>query len=472
MKKYMTVLLLAAIAGTAMAQPTFQPKHPGILARQMEQRQMKIEVAPVQKLTQAKPSAATTRATIWHDLQLDSVVVKTAGDVVKKAEYNEYHANGTKAKTVVMAPDWEGNLNEFTHTEWTEDYPLKGSSMTQFGYDTLGIYRAVYKMELHDDYGYSYLKYNGITGELKPVERVSTTFNEKKYVQSQTYYWYDENGKELPEDSIVYTYDEKDRLVRETYFLADKNGQLEEMGYFETTYTEVETPSGPGTLARLTDSDEIFRQDSIYSDDQKYQYFAYYTKENQTEWQIKEDRTSQDFDSTFLNLRFFYEDNAVKSGEKIEVETKYKEDDKGYETYYVAHEYSCGADTTQWLLLRKTEEDFYTYGTKYGREGSDHQTFIYEADEKGELQSVSSVMIVENCDWISEYTYFVSETYLGDEMRDVFTYYYYHDPNTTGISSIEAQAKDGVIYDLSGRRLSNDQRGAFMIKNGRVVVVK
>lgn len=470
MRKNITVLLLAAIAGTAIAQQTFQPKHPGILASQMEQRQMKIEVSPVQKQSQTNPSSVATRARIWHDLQLDSVYVKQA-DQVKQGEYHEYHANGNKAKTVKKTLDRDGNLKEYTRTEWTDDYPLKGSSMTQFGYDTLGIYRAVYKKELHDDYGYSYLEYNGITGELKPVERLSTTLNDKKYVQSEAYYWYDENGKELPEDSIVYTYDEKDRLVRETYFLADKNGQMEEQGFFETTYTEVETPSGPGTLVRMTDSEEIFRQDSIYSNDQKYQYFAYYTKENLTEWQIKEDRTSQDFDSTFLYLRFFYEDNAVKSGEKIEVETKNKDYDDGYGTYYIATEYNCDADTTQWTLLRKTEEDFYTYASKFGREDTEHKIYISEPDENGKLEL--SVIISEEGAWKSEYTYWEGKTYDDfDAPSTEGTYYCYHDPNATGISSIKAESKDGVIYDLSGRRLSNDQRGAFMIKKGRVVVVK
>lgn len=464
------MLLLAVIAGTAIAQQTFQPKHPGILARQVEQKQMKIQVSPAKKQSQTNTTAATTRARIWHDLQLDSVFVKQA-DQVTQGEYHEYHANGNKAKTVKKALDRDGNLKEYTRTEWTDNFPLKGSSMTTFGNDDKGEYRAVYKKELHDDYGYSYLEYNGMYDKLKPVERVSTTFNEKNYVQSQAYYWYDENGKELPEDSVVYTYDEKDRLVRETYYLADEYGEMEEQGFFETSYSEVETPSGPGMLVRVTDSGEIYRQDSIYSNDQKYQYFAYYTKENLTDWEIKEDRTTQDFDSTFLNLRFFYEDKAVVSGEKIELEIENKDYDDGYGTYYIANEYSCGADTTQWTLLRKTEEDFYTYESKYGREDTNHKIYIYEPDENGKLEL--SVIISEIGTWNSEYTYWEYKAYDDFDAPSIDgTYYFYHDPNATGISSIKAEAKDGVIYDLSGRRLSNDQRGAFMIKNGRVIVIK
>ncbi len=470
MIKNITVLLLAAIASTAIAQQTFQPKHPGILARQMDQKQMKIEVAPVQKQTQTKTSSEATRAVIYYgDLQLDSVVV-TKRDDAKTATCYEYHPNGKMAKSVIKRLYGDGSWIEVGRTEWTEDYPLKGSSMTEFSFDTLGVYGAMHKMELHDDYGRSYLEYSGTGGELKPVMRLSATLNENNYVQSEAYYYYDENGKELPEDSIVYTYDEKDRLVRETYFLADKNGQLEEQGYFETTYTEVETPSGPGTLISLMVSNEVFRQDSIYSNDQKYQYYAYYTKENQAEWQIREERASQNFGDTDLYLRFRYnDDNTVLYGQKYESEYK----DEGSRTWNIVLEYSCGADTTQWLLLRKIEDVYDISKSEYGREESDHKTFIYEADAKGELHDAMDALISEYGTWKDEYTYAESTVYDDfDEELSAYIVYYYHDPNSTGISSIEAQAKDGVIYDLSGRRLSNDQRGAFMIKKGRVVVVK
>lgn len=42
---------------------------------------------------------------------------------------------------------------------------------------------------------------------------------------------------------------------------------------------------------------------------------------------------------------------------------------------------------------------------------------------------------------------------------------------TTGISTLETDADNGIWYDLSGRKVNDTKKGLF-IKNGRKVVIK
>lgn len=462
------MLILAAVASTAMAQQTFQPKHPGILARQLGLGQEK-EVSPAQQLKQNvnKPAVAT-RAMAAEELQLDSVTVSQLGEV-SEVMYYEYHPNGEKAKETVKRLDKEGHWIETERTEWTEDYPLKGNSMTKYGLDTLGVYGPVYKLEFYDDYRHSYCEYYGHGGQLKPFERLSATLNENNDVLTEAFYKYAENGNEVLEDSVVYTYDKEDRLVREDYYFPDETGQMVLAGYFTTTYAKVETPSGPGMLVSIVDKDNVFRRDTIASDDEKYQYYARYIKTDyDAEWQIDEERSVYEIvyetGLSKVETQIRYKNNAVAYGHKTESKSDgYKSDMK-----VEIREYSCSTDTTQWLLLSLYEDNFHYDLTEGGLVNTNRQVYIYNADENGKLPAGYDVMVYIDKVWADPYTCKETE-YYEDEDKDssVYTTYYYHNPNATGITDMDAEANDGVMYDLFGRTVSADAKG-FVIQNGKV----
>lgn len=483
MKKYITMLVLAAMASTAMAKQTFHPKHPGILAQQIEQKQIKIEskkiVSPILKKGPNKP-VSTSPNVDAKDLQLDSVIV-THNDEIKEIKYYEYHPNGKEAKMVVKKLDSDGNWVETEHTEWTEDYPKKGSSIANFGYNDLNEYGILYKKEYLDDYETSYIEYFDISGQLKPFERVSATVSESGNLQSVAYYIYDEQGNEVLEDSIAYTYNEVGLVEREIYFEADKNGQMVELGYYETTYdVDVETPVGPGTKVCISDSEGMFKLESIVSNDENYQYIATYSKENSSEWEKVTDHTKcESIDSTgeskILNIvetDINYKDNAVISGTKNESKGETKISDTWSQLKVELRQYSCTTDTTQWLLLRLLEDVYKTSLSEYGREDGNHQAYVTEADENGELHDDFDVMLFDDSTWIDPYTCEETEYYMdNEEDSSEHVTYYYSDPNSTGITVIEAQAEDGVMYDLNGRIINADLNG-FVIRNGKVFIIK
>lgn len=467
MNKYIITLMLAAVGGTAMAQLQFQPKHPGITVRQLQQSQD--EVSPVLKLKHRLSQPAMAPAVQdEEELQLDSIVV-TQDDVVLRAKYFEYHPNGNMAKQLSMQLDADGNWVETGHIEWTEDYRLKGSSMIEYGYDEQGEYGGIYKKVWNDDNTYSFTEYECVNGQWKPTYRVSSTMNEHYLTQSEAYYKYDEMGNEVPEDSLAYTYNEEGRLVCETYFFAPENGQLVEAGSFFTSYDKVDTPSGPGELVTTMMSDEGYKRETITSDDQNYEHYAEYLKEDLDlgEWEVCREQIQQTYgDTLMVDVNFKYKDNAVNSGKKVVGKNVENTVDRRIDFVW---EYSCTTDSTQWLLLRCTEDYNDIYPSPFGREDAIHQTYVYKTDENGELHNPYNVLIYEDTYWTAPYTKNVYEYYDGEDEFGVTTIYYYHDTNSTAITDIQAQPNEGMQFDLYGRRLSNSQRGAFMIKDGRVV---
>ena len=473
MNKYIITLILAAVGGTAMAQLQFQPKHPGITARQLQQGQEEATLDQlVQKLGNRNNQPAKTQAIEDEEvLQLDSIVVTQAG-VLLRARYLEYHPNGNMAKQLSKQVDADGNWVEMDHIEWTEDYPLKDSYMIEYGYDEEGVYGGTYKKVWNDDDTYSFTEYKGVNGKWKPTHRVSSTMNEQYQTVSEAYYIYDEMGNEVPEDSVAYAYNEEGRLVCETYFFGEENGQLVEIGSFFTSYDNVDTPSGPGELVTYWMSDMGFKRETVTSNDQNYEHVVEYIKEDMDsdEWEKHREQIQQNYgDTLMVDVSFKYEDNAVWTGKKTVVKTLI---DNESTRKYKAFEYTCATDSAQWTLIRRIE-DYYAYDANgFGREDLNHQTYYTMADENGEVRQGYDIFIWDFQHWTAPYTLKKEEYYDGEQEYGVTKIYYYHDPNSTAITDIQAQPNEGMQFDLYGRRLSQGQRGAFMIKDGRVVLIQ
>lgn len=479
MNKYITALILATVAGTAMAQLKFQPKHPGITVRQIQQSQQ--EVSPVLPLVQSKNQPAMAPAVEDEgELRLDSIYV-SYGDDLQRVRYYEYHPNGNMALQLSKQLDYNGNWIEMDHIVWTENYPLKGSSMIEYGYDTQGIYCGIYKKTYNDDDTDSYTEYYGANDQWTPSFRVSTTLNEHYMVQSEAYYKYDAQGNEVAEDSVTYTYNADNRLVCETYFFADDNGQLVEAGSFITTYDNVQTPSGPGELVTTMMSDEGYKRETITSEDQNYQFYAVYTKEGSSEWNKRQERCEQICGDTLMVISLKYQDNTLRSGQKVFAINKENSDDRRID---FAWEYSCTTDSSQWQLLRRIEDYNDIYPSPFGREDAIRQTYIYKVDENGEIHNVYDVLTKEDTNWTDAYTkkvyeYYEEElVYIDSEGKEVHDFietngvnktYFYHDPHSTAITDIQAQPQIAPTYTLFGTKATDGYRG-IMIRDGKKVM--
>lgn len=405
---------------------------------------------------------------IEEELQLDSIIVTQDG-VIQRARYLEYHPNGNMAKQLSMTLDSVGNWVELDHVEWTDDYPLKGSSMIEFGYDTLGVYGGIYMKVINDDISGSCTEYSGTNGQWSPSKRSSITLNERLLLQSKAYYKYDQAGNEQLNDSSSYTYDDQDRLVHEEFFIdVFHNGQIVGLSPTDYFYDEVDTPFGHGWQTTALSSS--YKRVSISSDDHNYEYEVVYMKiDPQGEWLIQNEHTLSNYgDSLLVEVDIRYRDNAVNSGRKYEFKNVENDSTK----FSTTLEYTCSTDSTQWTLARRIEEYYAVDVNEFGREDENHQTYVTMADEHGELHQGYDVFKWEYKYWTTPYTLNKEEYYDGEKVYDVTKTYYYHDPNTTAITDIQAQPNEGMQFDLYGRRLSSGQRGAFMIKDGRMVLIQ
>lgn len=462
MNKYITLLALAAVASTGLAQQKFQPKHPGIIARQIEQKQNQQEVDIKQLIGDRINKPVKTAALVDEDeLQIDSVTV-TQLDRVKMVAYYTYYSNGNPANMVAFDLDEFDNKVEVEHEEWSEFYPEKDSYKIVYGFNEYSEeYGATTKTVITGDNTDSYCVYSRKGNEWKPSYRVSTIKYDYRD-QSVAYYDYDDQYNEYLVDSIAYTYDVEDRLVREAYYVVE-DGQVVELGYFTTSYDECMTPAGPGFSTTVQSSDNAYKNVSIYSDESDYMYDAVYEKDGNDEWEIHKEKTTNFYPDSIVTVVLTYEDNEVMYGKKDVAVITLDEDVQSYKSWKYE-----SADATQWTLLSYTEDVLFDTPTEFGRDNSYHYNFVYTPNEAGELTD-DYIMSYEELFWTGSYTCCEREYYDGKEDISELVTIYYHDPSATAISDIKAALpNDGQQFDLFGRRLSNGQRGAFMIKNGQV----
>ncbi len=461
MNKYITLLALVSVAGTSYAQFSAQLKHPGIIARQLEQKKAQIDHKQLLKQHLDMPTRSASLVD-EDELQVDSITV-VQFDVLKRAEYYSYYDNGNLARVTAMGRDNYDEWIETDRDEWTEDYPEMGSSYTEYGFDDdTELYGALTKTVITGNNEESFCRYYFENGEWVAFGRVSQNELPDGRVESVAYYEYDEQGNELLSDSIAYTYDEEFRLVRETYYL-NENGQVTEAGYYATSYEDVETPAGPGERTTISISNDMFKDVSEFSFDLSYFFNARYEKNSNNEWETISEVTTYTYVGGFETVSLSYKNNAVKLGEKQITTYEATGEEESYETL----KYTCATDTTQWDLTGLVNEVFYTEDNEFGRtdEGHVYYEFIFE---DGELTD-DFVLSYDETYWTGPYTCCQIDYYDGYEDMEELNTIYYHDPQSTAIAEVQAaKPNNDQRFDLFGRRVNSTQLGSFIIKDGHV----